>query len=149
MRGMALTLAIFTALTLCACGKSQDATPGAPLPPADAPASAPANAVGTADFSRPLNALGTDPFWSLKIRPGGLSFSAAGAKDLAAPNPGPTGGPDQATWSAMSPDGRPLTASLRAAACQEAGAGQTYPFTATVQVGGKPLTGCGAYADGG
>jgi uncharacterized membrane protein len=134
-----LVLAAATAL-LAACGKSQDSIPASPPPPADAPVAA--------DFSRPLNALGDEPFWALKIRPDGLTFSAGGAKDVVAPNGGPKAASDQAVWSAVDSAGRPLTATLKAAVCQDPTTGLSYPFTATVETGGRTLHGCAAYADG-
>jgi uncharacterized membrane protein len=140
MRATVPLLAL-AALALAACGKSQDATPTAPEPPADAPAAA------AVDFSRPLNALGEEPFWALKIRPEGLTFSAAGAKDVAARNDGPKVEADQATWSAAGDDGAPLMATLKAQVCQDPMSGLSYPFTANVNAGGRALTGCAAYAD--
>jgi uncharacterized membrane protein len=135
------TAILIAAATLAACGKSQDSTPAAPPPPADAP---PPTA---ADFSRPLNALGDEPFWALKIRAEGLTFSTTAEKDVAVPNGGPKAAADQAVWSATDPDGKPLTATLRATVCQDPMTGLSYPFTATVVVGGRTLHGCAAYAD--
>jgi uncharacterized membrane protein len=128
-------------LLLVACNRSGDSNP-APEPPADAPAAPP-----TVDFSRPLNLLGTEPFWSLKIRPEGLTFSAPDAKDVTAKNEGPKVETDQATWSAVGSDGAPLSVVLSAKVCQDGMSGLNYPFTATVNAGGRPLTGCAAYAD--
>lgn len=125
---------------LAACSRSGDSNP-APEPPADAPAAP------TADFSRPLNALGTEPFWSLKIRPEGLTFSAPEAKAVTAKNDGPKVEADQAAWSAAGSDGAPLSVVLKAAVCQDGMSGLSYPFTATVNAGGRALTGCAAYAD--
>ncbi|HTI67552.1 MAG TPA: hypothetical protein VL460_08435 [Caulobacteraceae bacterium] len=136
----AAPILIAAALALAACGKSQDSTPAAPPPPADAPAAG-------VDFSRPLNALGAEPFWALKIRPEGLVFSAAAAKDVLARNDGPKVEADEATWTARGGDGAPLTAVLKASVCQDPTSGLNYPFTATVNAGGRALTGCAAYAD--
>ena len=138
--GLPLALALATAL-LAACGKSQDATPASPPPPADAPTPV------AADFSRPLNALGDQPFWALKIRPEGLTFSTTGAKDTSAHNDGPKVDADQAVWTATGADGKPLSATLKAAVCQDPMTGLSYPFTATVAEGGQILKGCAAYAD--
>ena len=132
---------ILTLGLLAACGRSQDSTPSQPPPPADAPAPA------AADFSRPLNALGDQPFWALKIRPEGLTFSTTGAKDTMARNDGPRIEGDGATWSATDAGGQTLTATLKAEVCQDPMTGLSYPFTATVAAGGKALRGCAAYAD--
>jgi uncharacterized membrane protein len=131
-------------LLLAACGRSGDSNP-APEPPADAPADAPVQP--TVDFSRPINGLGTEPFWSLKIRPEGLTFTAAGAKDVTAHNDGPKVEADQATWTGAGSDGAPLQVVLKAQVCQDGASGQSYPFTATLSAGGKALSGCATYAD--
>ena len=132
--------ALAALLLLAACGQSQDTTPSQPPPPADAPAA-------TVDFSRPLNALGNEPFWALKIRPEGLVFSAPDAKDILARNDGPKVEADRASWSGLGDDGATLAVVLKAGACQDGMSGLNYPFTATVQAGGRALTGCAAYAD--
>jgi uncharacterized membrane protein len=137
--GLAVSL-----LLLAACGRSQDSNPAAPPAPADAP---PADAPTAADFGRPLNALGDQPFWALKIRPEGLIFSTTGAKDTSVPNPGPKLGPGQAIWSTTDSGGRPLSATLKASACQDPVSGRSYPFTATVEAGGRTLHGCAVYAE--
>lgn len=139
MRAEALALGA-ALLLLAGCGKSSDSTP-APTPPADAPPAP------TTDFSRPLNGLGNEPFWAVKIRPEGLTFSAAGAKDITAPNDGPKVEADQATWSANGSDGMPIAVMLKAMVCQDGASGVSYPFTATVNAGGRLLNGCAAYAD--
>lgn len=136
----AASLALAAALLLAACGPSQDSTPAAPAPPASAPAP-------KVDFSRPLNALGNEPFWALKIRPEGLVFSAPDSPDIAAANPGPAVQADRATWSATGGDGAPLSVVLTAVVCEDGMSGVNYPFTAAVSAGGRALTGCAAYAD--
>jgi uncharacterized membrane protein len=139
MRVPALSLAA-AALLLSGCGRSQETTAAAPAAP---PPAAPA----PVDFARPLNALGNDPFWAIKIRPEGILFSAPAGQEVSAPNGGPKLEAEQATWTASGSDGRPLVAVLRAAVCQDGVSGLSYPFTATVQSGGRTLKGCAAYAD--
>ncbi len=142
MRHAALALILPLAL-LAACGPSSDSTPSAPEPPADAPAPAPAAAPAPAtDFSRPINALGTEPFWALKIRPEGLNFSEPQKPDLNAKNPGPEVAGEQGVWS-----GQGIEAALTAGVCQDGMSDRSYPFKAVVKVGGKTLSGCATYAD--
>jgi uncharacterized membrane protein len=124
---------------LAACSKSEDATPTAPEPPADAPAAAPAPAT---DFARPINALGTEPFWALKIRPEGLSFSEPGQADRNEKNPGPKVEGDHAVWS-----GERIEATLTSGVCRDGMSDRAYPLVAVVKTGGKTLNGCAAYAD--
>jgi uncharacterized membrane protein len=139
----AAPLLIAALVALAACGQSDDASHDALQPPADAPAPPPAPSPTTAtDFSRPLNLLGNEPFWALKIRPDGLTFSAPDQADVAVANPRPAVSGTTAVWSAGA-----LTATLKAEVCQDGMSGLNYPFKAVVEMGGKTLTGCAAYAD--
>jgi uncharacterized membrane protein len=124
---------------LAGCGRGQD--PAQAPPPAAAPRPAPAPTDAT-DFARPLNLLGNEPFWSVKLRPDALTFSAPDQADVTAPNPGPSVSGVQAVWTAGQ-----IKATVTAKVCQDGMSGFTYPFTAVVEVAGRTLTGCGAYAD--
>jgi uncharacterized membrane protein len=145
MRPNRLTRVLAAVLVPCAllaaCGKSEDATTPAPEPPADAPANVTAPAPAT-DFTRPINALGNEPFWALKIRPEGLTFSEAGKSDRTEANPGPKAAGTRASWT-----GATVEAVLTAAVCQDGMSDRVYPFTAEVKTGGKTLKGCATYAD--
>jgi uncharacterized membrane protein len=138
-------LLIAALFALTACGQSNDAIPGAPEPPADAPAAipeAPPSPTTATDFTRPLNLLGNEPFWALKIRPEGLTFSAPDQADVTVANPRPAISGLEAVWTTAA-----LKATLRAEVCQDGMSGLNYPFKATVETDGKTLTGCAAYAD--
>jgi len=136
MRHAVLALIAPLAL-LAACGPSNDSTPSAPEPPADAPPLAP-----VADFARPINALGTEPFWALKIRPEGLSFSEPEQPDRNERNPGLTLEGDKAVWT-----GERIEATLTAGVCQDGMSDRSYPFVAIVKARGRMFNGCAAYAD--
>ena len=126
---------------LAACGPANDSTPTAPEAPADAP-NAVAAAPPATDFARPINALGTEPFWALKIRPEGLSFSEPQQPDRNEKNPGPKVEGDKATWG-----GERIEATLTSGVCRDGMSDRSYPFVAVVKIGGKTLNGCAAYAD--
>ena len=143
MRRTTLAAALIAAAALCACGRSQDATSEAPPAPADAPVPAPTAA---ADFAKPLNAIGTEPFWSVTIRPEGLTFSAPDMADITAAATAPTIEGATARWSATGSDGLPLTVALTLANCSDGMSDTTHPFTAAVQAGGRALKGCATYA---
>ncbi len=66
---------------------------------------------------------------------------------MTAKNDGPRVEGNEATWAAIGDGGEPWTATLRAAVCQDAATGLSYPFSATVLAGGRSLRGCAAYAD--
>ena len=78
----------------------------------------------------------------MKLRPDAVTFSAPDQADVTAPNPGPAVSGVQAVWSAG-----PVKATVTAKVCQDGMSGFMYPFTAIVEVQGRTLTGCGAYAD--
>lgn len=138
----AAPLLIAALFVLAACGQSNDAAQGELQPPADAPPVLPPSPTTATDFSRPLNLLGNEPFWAVKIRPEGLTFSAPDQADVTVPNPRPAVSGLQGVWTAAG-----LTARLKAQVCQDGMSGLNYPFIATVETGGRTLTGCAAYAD--
>ena len=135
----AAPLLIAALAVLAPCGRSGDAAQGELQPPADASQPAPTTA---ADFSRPLNLLGNEPFWAVKIRPEGLTFSAPDQADVTVANPSPAVSGLEAVWTTAA-----LKATLRAEVCQDGMSGLNYPFVATVEIDGRTLTGCAAYAD--
>jgi uncharacterized membrane protein len=127
------------ALLVAACGQTdQAASPAAPTP-------APAAPVAT-DFNRPINLVGTEPFWAVQIRADGLTFSAPDHEDTTASNPGPTVRGNEAVWTGDAL-GQPLRATVTEAACQDGMSDLTYPFSAEVEFEGRVLQGCGGYAD--
>jgi len=131
-----------TLFLLAACGQAeqQAAAPAAPAPMAAPPAA------DTTDFTREINLLGNEPFWSVRIRQDTLTFSAPDRADLEAPNLGPTVTGAQAVWTTDA-QGAPLKATLTAAVCQDGMSGLLYPFRAVVELEGMVLEGCAAYAD--
>lgn len=139
MRVACLASILIAAAALAACGRSQDRTAAEPPAPADAPPAA-------ADVSRPLNAIGTEPFWSLRIRSDGLTFSAPDQADVTAPASVPAVAGATARWTGTGSDGKPLTVSLAAAACSDGMSDAVHPFTAAVEAGGRSLKGCATYA---
>jgi putative lipoprotein len=142
----AILLSSALALVLsAACGRSEEATTAAPEAPAPTPLPAPQPSE-TIDFNRPLNLLGNEPFWSLQIRADGLKFSAPDHDDVEATNPGPEISGREAVWTGDA-KGQPVKATLTAAVCQDGMSGLLYPFKAKVELEGRVLEGCAAYAD--
>ena len=153
-----LGLGVLAVLALAACGQSQDSTPIAPQPPADAPAAAPqsppalkpaipAPAPTAIDPARPLNALGTDPFWALQIRAANLNFSTQETPMRRAANNGHKLEGGVARWTTTLPGGAALKVTLEIKPCANGLGDHHYPFTAEVETGGKQLKGCATYAD--
>ena len=138
---MKTTTPVLAALLLAAC-QPQDPTGSPAPPPADAP-TPPAPAVArVSDFSQPITALGTEPFWSLRID--GTTFTLTGPDrpDLAATAPGAAIQSGRATWIAMSADGRQLTVTLYVSDCSDGMSDRKYPMTAEVVLRNETLRGC-------
>lgn len=138
---------VLTLIALSACGRAGDSAENA-TPPADAPVEAappPATTDGV-NYTRPLNLLGNEPFWALKIRPEGLSFSAPDQADQTVTNPGPIVMGEQGLWIGKSGQVE-WKITLNPKVCQDGMSGALYPFTAQLAMGEKTYEGCAAYAD--
>lgn len=92
-------LLIAAALTLAACGAPMGASEEAP-PPADAPVT-----VGP-DYSGDFDAVGTEPFWSVKVRAESLTLSRPDQADVATANPGVRADGEQGVWDATADERR-------------------------------------------
>lgn len=132
----------FLGLALAACSDA--------APPADVPAPAPAQApvvLGGVDLTRPLRALGTEPFWSVDITAGTLVYSTPDGAPVNAASPAPTVQGTTAVYAAAGADGAALVVTLIATECSDGMSDLSYPLTARVEVGGQTLSGCAAAVD--
>lgn len=127
-------LTMVALLALAACGPKP-----AEAPPA--PAAAPKGLVS--DFSKPMDAKGTEPFWNLTIRGTALTLTRPEAPPLTAVAPGARITPSEASWTGKTPDGRDLKVTLYASPCSDGMSGHAYPYAAEVALPGEsPLSGC-------
>lgn len=125
-------------LILAGC-QPQDPTGAPAAAPADAPAARPASS----DFSQPMTAIGTEPFWSVTLDGTRLKLLRPGEPDLVAQAPGAAIRPGQATWAATSGDGQRLAVTLYVSPCSDGMSDRAYPMTAEVTLGSAPtLRGC-------
>ena len=132
-------------LLLAAC-QPQDPTGAPATAPADAPAAAPATAPATSDFSQPMTAVGTEPFWSLSVVGTEVKLTRPDEPDLVAQAPGAAIKPGQATWLASGLDQQTLTVTFVISPCSDGMSDRAYPMTAEVTVGrSPPLRGCADY----
>lgn len=128
--------AILALLTLTGC-QPQDSTGTKAPAPADAPV------IVTSDFSQPMTALGTEPFWSVKVEGTRFTLSRPGEPDLVAEAPGAAIRPGQAQWAARAVDGRTLAVALYVSPCSDGMSDRSYPMTAEVVLDGSPpMNGC-------
>lgn len=147
MRHASIAAALLLAAPLLPACQPQ-APDGEPAPPpADAPGPAPATppanpAAGGMDISQPITALGTEPFWSLKIVGTTLTLTRPDAPDRIFKAPGAALQPGHATWVAKSDDGAQLTVTLYASECSDGMSDRKYPWNAEVVLYDRALRGC-------
>jgi len=111
--------------------------------PAATPPPAPAPKTVVGDFSRPLDARGTEPFWAVAIRGTTLTLTRPDQPIVIATAPGAVIQPGRASWTGKTPDGRELKVTLYASNCSDGMSDHIYPYTAEVDVpGASPLSGC-------
>ena len=120
---------------VCACKPAPDVAEQEP-----APAAAPAPAA-TGPFDGEINALGTEPFWAVEIRPGSLKMTRPDAADLVVPNPGPRVEFGKAVWPAQG-----LVVTLTEGQCSDGMSDRTYPWFAEVVAGIDTYKGCATQA---
>ena len=132
----ALYLILLLAAPLAACGEApMGASEGASGAPADAPASAPP----AADYSGDFDLVGTEPFWNVRIRAGGMTLSRPEAGEVVAANPGVVVQGEAGTWTATG-----MTVVLTPEACSDGMSDRTYGYMAQVTINREVLKGCGA-----
>ena len=126
-----------------AAGNATNGTNAAIPAPAPAPnTSSEANSAGTPpsvyDASAQHTARGTEPFWSLTIANGQMTYTPADGTGVSEPTPSSspiTNGFEFATAN--------LTVRFTNTPCEEA-SGSTAPYTVQVLVGTQTLNGCGS-----
>lgn len=126
-----LAVTAFTALALSACGKAEEPMP--PGPPPDA----------SIDAGKPMDAVGLDPAWGLKIR--GLQFTLdrPGQPQITATAPGAAIQPGKVSWAAATADGRKLQVNLYSSLCSDGVSDVRYGYSAEVTLpDGSLLAGC-------
>lgn len=132
-----LPVTVLAVLVLAACSPSPESSEA---PPIDV---SPATLAGV-DLSRPIRALGNEPFWAVEITPEGLVYSGVDRPEQRADNPGPLLQGTTARYEATTGTGKPLSVALIATTCSDGMSDRTYPLTAVVKVDGETLTGCAA-----
>jgi uncharacterized membrane protein len=114
-------------------------TPAAVAVPDPAPVVEPAGVViGGVDFSAPVRALGTEPFWGVEITPRELVVSGVDRPEMRVANPGVQMQGDAAVIAA----GDQLTITLRDVDCSDGMSDRVYALEAEVKLGAETLKGC-------
>ena len=125
---------IAIALMLAACEAPMGSTEQAP-PPADAPVT-----VGP-DYSGDFDALGTEPFWNVKVRAGGMTLARPDQPEVATANPGVRVDGEQGVFDATVGEQR-LVLRLTPGDCSDGMSDHRYGYAAEVWIDGETLRGC-------
>lgn len=134
---MRLALAALSVLALAACSPEAEA-------PAPAAAPEPAPMLAGVDLSRPVRALGTEPFWGVELTGTELVYAGADRPEQRAPQPKPVIQGTTATFETETSAGNPISVMLAATECSDGMSDRTYPLSAIVRIGEETLTGCAA-----
>jgi uncharacterized membrane protein len=136
MRTVVLIAALFALSTpmLAACDAPLGSNEDAP-PPADAPMT-----VGP-DYGGDFDAVGTEPFWALKIRAASMTLARPDQADVATANPGVRADGDQGVWDGTAGEQR-LVLRLTPGDCSDGMSDRRYGYSAEVWIDGETLRGC-------
>lgn len=130
-------------LGLAACEPQAPGGAAAP-PPADAPDLV---ADPPGPFDGEIRAVGTEPFWGLRIGDTEITLERMDQPSSKGPNPGPTLDGERAIWRTPTADGDELVVTLWEEDCSDGMSDLTYVYQARVQVGDETLSGCAGKAD--
>lgn len=123
-------------LALAAC--SEPASKGASGPQ---PAAATTATLAGVDLAQPVGALGTEPFWSVRITPTTVTYASLDGETLTGANPGPVVQGTTALYATTVGD-QPLKVTLISTECSDGMSDGIYPLTAIVKLGDTQLNGC-------
>lgn len=107
--------------------------------PATAPP-APSPAPVAPDLAGDFDARGTEPFWSLQVRPTQITLQRLDRPNLVVGNPGVVAGPDRVSWT--SPNGPSLSIVIVRGDCSDGMSDLTYRYRAEIRIDGDRLEGC-------
>lgn len=107
-------------------------------PPADDTAAPPPADIDWSGYT----ARGNEPFWSLEIDGGTLSFDHFDRADADAPLPEPERTAEGYRFAAEA-DGQPFTVEIAESVCYDSMSARPFPHEVTVTVHGETYTGCG------
>lgn len=130
----AVLIALLSTSLLAACDAPLGSNEEAP-PPADAPVT-----VGP-DYSGDFDAVGTEPFWNIKVRADSMTLARPDHPDVATANPGVRADGDQGVWDGTV-DKQRLVLRLTPGDCSDGMSERHYGYSAEVWIDGETLRGC-------
>ncbi|MDP2765043.1 MAG: hypothetical protein Q8O54_09425, partial [Brevundimonas sp.] len=126
-------------LALAACSPAEE-----PAPPA---APEPGAVLAGVDLTRPVRALGTEPFWSVELTGTEMVYSSPEPPEQRAPQSRPVIQGTTASYQGATAAGTAFSVTLVATECSDGMSDRTYPLTARVEIGEEVLNGCAASVD--
>lgn len=96
----------------------------------------------------PLDATGTEPFWTIQIRSDGLTLATPDKSETKFTGVETKTDGDRTTWNAKSADGRTITVTVWPQACNDGMSDREFAYTATasttadVEAANRELKGC-------
>ncbi|ADG12525.1 hypothetical protein B7G68_21000 [Caulobacter segnis] len=126
---------IIAALLITACGPSPMGSPATQAPPADAPTAV------APDYAGDFDALGTEPFWSVKVRSAGLIVSRPDHQDIATTGTTLEVMGEEALFRART-DGQDFSLRLTPGECSDGMSDRRYDYLAEARIDGLILKGC-------
>ena len=131
---MRTAVLIAAALVLAACDAPLGSNENAP-PPADAPV------MMGPDYGGDFDAVGTEPFWNIKVRPDGVTLSRPDHPDVVTANPGVRIDGEQGVFDGTAGEQR-LVLRLTPGECSDGMSDRHYGYSAEVWIDGETLRGC-------
>lgn len=129
---------VLAALALSACSPPAEAPETPDVTPAQPPV------LAGIDLTKPLRALGTEPFWGVELNGREMVYSGVDRPEQRAPQGQPVMQGTMAIWEGTTSAGNPLTVTLTATDCSDGMSDRTFPLTAMVRIGEETLMGCAA-----
>lgn len=142
--------AVVLALGLAACqpqapdGDEAQAPADAPAPAGPDPA--PPAPVASGPYDGEMRAVGTEPFWGLRISATEITLERPDFPSSQGPNPGFVLEDGRAVWRTRTADGGDLMVSLWQEPCSDGMSDLAYAYQARVQSGDETLSGCAGKA---
>jgi len=96
------------------------------------------------DLTRPLRALGTEPFWAVELTGTEIVYTGVDRPEQRAPQSPPVVQGTTASFEAETTTGTPISIMIAATECSDGMSDRTYPLSAIVRIGDETLTGCAA-----
>jgi len=135
-----IALAVASVVMLSACSQPE------PLP-APEPAPEPAVILAGVDLTKPVRAIGTEPFWSVELTGTEMIYSGVDRPEQRAPQPRAVIQGTTVTVAGTTAGGTAIRVMLAATECSDGMSDRSYPLSAIVKVGDETLTGCAASSE--